>query len=134
MKINLENYKSRCSILENKLKQTQDESKCLELQRKIKKQNDQIELLKKENYDMKQQLNLYNNLSSIHQIQQEDKLLFQNKDKLNETIQELEYENKYLQQVIEIDKQKMNNIEEKLNLLTKENQRLTEIVKNRHKQ
>ncbi|CAD8060974.1 unnamed protein product [Paramecium sonneborni] len=131
MKINLEKYRSRCSILESKVKQIQDESKCSELQRKIKKQNDQIEQLQKENYDIKQQLNLNKNFT---QIQPEDILSSQNIEKFKENILELECENKYLQQVIEIDQQKMNNLEEKLNLLKKENQRLTEIVKNRHKQ
>ncbi|CAD8080966.1 unnamed protein product [Paramecium sonneborni] len=129
LKVEVEKYKSKCSIMESKLKQQQEESKCLELQRKIKKQNDQIEILARENYQLKQQLNQNNNQIS----QQEDKQL-QNSDKYKETIKELEFENQYLQQMIGIDQQKMNNLEEKLNLLTKENQRLTEIVKNRHKQ
>ncbi|CAK85155.1 unnamed protein product (macronuclear) [Paramecium tetraurelia] len=131
LKIQLDKYKSRCSILETKLKQTQDESQCLELQRKIKKQNEDIELLQRENNAMKEQLNQNNN---IIQLQEKDKQPSQNVDKYRETIQELDCENKYLLKVIEIDQQKMKNLEEKLNLLTKENQRLTDIVKNRHKQ
>ncbi|CAD8135700.1 unnamed protein product [Paramecium pentaurelia] len=131
LKIQLEKYKSRCQILESKLKQAEDESQCLELQKKIKKQNDEIELLQKENNDMKQQLDQNNN---IIQLQEQNKSSSQNIDKYKETIQELECENQYLLKVIDIDQQKMNNLEEKLNLLTKENQRLTDIVKNRHKQ
>ncbi|CAK73014.1 unnamed protein product (macronuclear) [Paramecium tetraurelia] len=130
LKIEIEKYKSKCSILESKMKQQQDESKCLELQRKIKKQNDQLEILARENYQLKQQLTQNNNQVS----QQDDKQLYVHNDKFKETIQELECENQYLQQMIGIDQQKMNNLEEKLNLLTKENYRLTEIVKNRHKQ
>ncbi|KAM3133255.1 hypothetical protein pb186bvf_014693 [Paramecium bursaria] len=110
-KSEIEKYKNRCQFLEERLKNQQvsiDDKSHHDLQRKCKRLSDEVHQLKEQ---------LSKSTNSSHQ----------------QTINELECENRYMQQVMQIDQQKMCNLEEKLNLLSKENQRLQDIVKSRHK-
>ncbi|CAD8051906.1 unnamed protein product [Paramecium sonneborni] len=122
--IELDKYKTKCYLLSNKVKQFQEEKRINDLQKKGKKlyQENQIlkstiEHLQSENLTLQQQLQT-NNPENSRLNQKDHKLQI-----------ELESQIKYMTQMTDLDQIKMKNLEEKVELLTQENRRLQEIIK-----
>ncbi|CAD8136922.1 unnamed protein product [Paramecium pentaurelia] len=122
--IELDKYKTKCYLLQNKVKQFQEEKRITDLQKKGKKlylENQQlkstIEYLQSENSTLQQQL-LTKNVDNPKFNQKDQKLQL-----------ELQSQIKYMTQIIDLDQIKMKNLEEKVELLNQENRRLQEITK-----